>query len=144
VTVTATTLEGLVRPELTTALSAYLTSIGRDPSSAFFPTAAGSPSGGTPTPFLVTRYGPITGDAGFMHGSFSTYIYDNTEQRYWRIEDMVNILRKYFNRFMLGPTIPGSVRWLRTYHQVTSGHQTDDAWNLNLMLIRFDVYGTQV
>lgn len=143
-----TTLEEVVKAVILDDpnLQDYFASQGRVLEDALFPRAldesnpADTLGPNTPTPFLIVEIGGRAGQLA-IYSDVTIRVYDNPEQRYWRIEDTINRLQRALDHVQLPKTEDGYVSWQRTDNAYVSPRTTDDDWRMNMMYVRFNVYG---
>lgn len=128
--------------ELATMFEGY----GRDLASAIFPRALNplDPEDqlgiNTPTPFIVMRFGGESGQMVYVT-PFTFWLYDSTEERYWRLDDLATYLRKKFEGLQIPASRPGHTQWQGIRYEYKSAQQNDLDWDKNLVFIRFSTYG---
>ncbi len=136
---TATTLEEVVRTKF--LANSTLLALLAEGADSFFPRAGASPDGSTPAPFVVAKYGSESGRI-VQTASFSFYIYDIHQKRYWRIEEIAQEIRNTFHGKRLGETANGYTHWpVDVYVEFKSGQLTDGGWDKNLKIIRLSAAG---
>lgn len=143
-----TTLEEVVDAVILNdpALVDYFTSQGRVLEDALFPRALDESDPedtlgpNTPTPFLIVETGGRAGQLA-IYSDVTIRVYDDPDQRYWRIEDIINRLQRALDHVQLPRTEDGYVSWQRTDNSYVSPRQTDPDWNMNMMYVRFNVFG---
>lgn len=107
---------------------------------SYFPRAGVEPGSETPTPFLVTVLGSRRGTFP-VFTSWTFFIYDSPEERYWRVEGIVRALYEHFNELRFPPTAPGYEYYLQVSYDGVSEQTVDTDWNLNLMTMNFSSDG---
>lgn len=146
--VVAKTLEEHVRDAILTdqALIDYFAGLGRDLPSAVFPRALEADNAAdvlgidTEPPFFVVRYGGESGQYVYV-GPFTIWIYDAPEERYWRIEELVVMLRRLFNNRKFAPSVAGYTQYQKVRYEYRSQQSTDDDWQKNYEFARFSTWG---
>lgn len=146
-----TTLEEVVKAVILAdgPLADYFTSQGRVLQDALFPraTTTGTPKdilgANTPTPFLVLELGGIPGNF-VKFSDFTVRVYDDPKQRYWRIEDITNLVERAFEQYADSPlpkTQDGYKQWQTVRAMNVSPKLVDPDWLKNYKYVQFDVFG---
>jgi len=143
-----TTLEELVKIAILAdgPLADFFLAQGRVLEEALFPRAQASGVAkdvlgpNTPTPFLIVETGGVSGQIA-LYSDVTIRVYDDPRQRYWRIEDITNLLSRALDHKQLEPAQDGYDNWQRLDRAYVSPKLTDPDWQKNWKYIRFNVYG---
>lgn len=153
--VTATTLEELVREVYLgdTTLTGFM----ERPASSYvngvagggwavgdygwlFPQVGVSPGAETQTPFIINKFRGLSGRY-VHHTGWSSYIYDDVEMGYHRIDAVIEILRqKFIKEFYMPETIPGYPSYRRAIFEYAKSNEVDPEWNLNFGFVRISTH----
>jgi hypothetical protein len=146
-----TTLEEVLKAVILAdgPLADYFDAQGRVLEDALFPraTTTGTPKdilgSTTPTPFLVLELGGSPGNY-VIYSDFTVRVYDDPKQRYWRIEDIINLVQRAFAEYAdntLPKTQDGYDQWQTVRRRYVSPRLVDPDWQKNQKYIQFDVFG---